>query len=59
MMTPPTPGTTSRALRTDNDWWRIRDFILDTYPITPVGFIWENRRWEGWRWFGVERNRYN
>ena len=44
-----TPFTTSRALRTDDDWWRIRDFILDTYPITPTGFIWENRRWEGWR----------
>ena len=41
--------TTSRALRTDDDWWRIRDFILDTYPITPPGSVWENRRWEGWR----------
>ena len=54
MMTPPSPSTTSRALRNDNDWWRIRDFILDTYPITPVGFIWENRRWEGLR-FHQER----
>ena len=44
-----TPTTTSRALRTDDDWWRIRDFILDTYPITPPGFVWENRRWEGLR----------
>lgn len=44
-----TPSTTSRALRTDDDWWRIRDFILETYAITPTGFIWENRRWEGWR----------
>lgn len=41
--------TTSRALRTEDDWWRIRDFILDAYPITPTGFAWENRRWEGWR----------
>lgn len=53
-MTPPTPDATSRALRTDDDWWRIRDFILDTYPITPPGFVWENRRWEGWR-FHQER----
>lgn len=45
-----TPSTTSRALRTDDDWWRVRDFILDTYRITPVGFLWENRRWEGWRY---------
>lgn len=43
------PDTTSRALRTDDDWWRIRDFILETYAITPIGFIWENRRWDGWR----------
>lgn len=48
-MTLPVPTTTSRALRTDDDWWRIRDFILDMYAITPTGFIWENRRWEGWR----------
>ncbi|MFV9672900.1 MAG: GNAT family N-acetyltransferase [Acidimicrobiia bacterium] len=45
-----TPSTTSRAFRVDDDWWRIRDFILDTYRITPVGFLWENRRWEGWRY---------
>lgn len=44
-----TPSTTARALRTDDDWWRIREFILDMYPITPTGFVWENRRWEGWR----------
>jgi mycothiol synthase len=49
-----TPLTTSRALRTDDDWWRIRDFILDTCQITPIGFVWENRRWEGWR-FHQER----
>ena len=44
-----TPRTTSRALRSDEDWWRIRDFILETCQITPVGFVWENRRWEGLR----------
>jgi hypothetical protein len=45
----PAARTSSRALRTDDDWWRIREFIMNTYPITPVGFVWENRRWEGWR----------
>lgn len=53
-MTPTLSSTTSRALRNYDDWWRIREFILDTYPITPTGFIWENRRWEGWR-FHQER----
>ncbi len=47
MMTSPAPSATSRALRTANDWWCIRGFILGTYPITPVEFIWENRGWGG------------
>ena len=54
MMTSPAPSATSRALRTANDWWCIRGFILGTYPITPVEFIWKNRGWGGWR-FHQER----
>ena len=43
------PSITSRALRTDDDWWRIRDFVSSAYPITPTGFVWDIRRWDGWR----------
>lgn len=43
------PKVTSRALRTEHDWWRVRAFIIDTYPMTPTGQNWEHRRWEGYR----------
>ncbi|MEN8234583.1 MAG: GNAT family N-acetyltransferase [Actinomycetota bacterium] len=48
------PRTTSRALRTEADWWRVHAFIIETYPITPTGQNWEHRRWEGYR-FHEER----
>jgi len=35
----------------DNDFWRIRNMISETKPITPVGFNWEVRRWDGWRFY--------
>jgi GNAT superfamily N-acetyltransferase len=40
---------TSRPVQTDDDWWRVRHLLIDTYPITPVDFNWEIRRWDGWR----------
>jgi GNAT superfamily N-acetyltransferase len=39
----------SRPIQTDDDWWRVRDLLIDTYPITPVDFNWEIRRWDGCR----------
>ncbi|MEN8113493.1 MAG: GNAT family N-acetyltransferase [Actinomycetota bacterium] len=43
------PRTTSRTLRSEADWWRVRDFIIETYPVIPTGQNWEHRRWEGYR----------
>ncbi|HVO44494.1 MAG TPA: GNAT family N-acetyltransferase [Aggregatilineales bacterium] len=40
---------TARPVQTDEDWWRIRRLLIETYPITPTGFNWEIRRWDGWR----------
>ncbi len=40
---------TSRPYRDDADFWRIRQLCLDTYPIAPIGWNWEIRRWEGQR----------
>lgn len=40
---------TSRPLTTDQDFWRVRDLLIQTFPITPIGFNWEIRRWEGRR----------
>lgn len=51
----PTPETaTSRPYRDDADFWRIRQLCLDTYPITPIGWNWEIRRWEGQRFHGED-----
>jgi hypothetical protein len=35
-----------------SDFWRIRDFLVQTCPITPLGFIWEVRCWDGLMFFG-------
>jgi len=36
-------------MRDDDDFWSIRDLLIETYPITPTGWNWEIRRWDGWR----------
>lgn len=38
----------SRPYQAIDDYWRVRSFLIDTYPITPRGFNWEIRRWDGW-----------
>lgn len=38
---------THRPYRGEDDFWRIRQFLQDTYPITPLGLNWEVRRWDG------------
>jgi len=35
---------TSRSCRGEEDFWTIRDLLLSTYPVTPMGFNWEIRR---------------
>ena len=41
--------THDRPYRGDDDFWRVRGLLLETYPITPVDFNWEIRRWDGQR----------
>jgi GNAT superfamily N-acetyltransferase len=48
-MTTKPPHITNRPLASDNDFWRVRDLLIHTYSITPFGFNWEIRRWEGRR----------
>src|SRR5690606_13546569 len=38
----------SRPYKGEADFWRVRDLLIETYPITPTGFNWEIRRWDGW-----------
>jgi GNAT superfamily N-acetyltransferase len=40
-------GITSRSFRFEPDFARVRGLLIETYPITPPGFNWEIRRWEG------------
>ena len=38
-----------RTYRHDVDWWRVRSLLLEAYPISPPGWNWEVRRWDGSR----------
>lgn len=44
----------SRSFRDDQDFWRVRDLLIDTYPITPPAFNWEVRRWDGSRFHNAD-----
>src|SRR5512133_36443 len=46
-----TANITSRPFRDDTDFWRIRDLVIDTYPITGPGWNWDLRRWDGSRFY--------
>jgi mycothiol synthase len=45
----------ARPLQNDEDWWRVRRLLIETYPITPPDFNWEIRRWDGCRFHGEDR----
>ena len=33
------------------DYLRVRRLLIDCLPITAPGFLWEVRRWDGWRFY--------
>jgi predicted N-acetyltransferase YhbS len=39
----------SRPFEGEADFWRVRELLVETYPLTPLGFNWEIRRWDGQR----------
>ncbi len=41
----------SRSMQTDEDYWQVHKLILDTVPISPLGYNWDIRRWEGKRFY--------
>ncbi len=47
-MTSPTEPIRSRPYRDFDDFRRVHRLLVETYPITPLGWNWEFRRWEGW-----------
>jgi mycothiol synthase len=46
---------TTRPYQDEVDFWRVRNLLSATYPITPLGFNWEIRRWDGWHTHRTER----
>lgn len=38
----------------EDNFWRIRHFLQETYPITPLELNWEVRRWDGVVFYTVE-----
>ncbi|MFC1960768.1 GNAT family N-acetyltransferase [Chloroflexota bacterium] len=49
-----TPRIVTRPFQDGADFGRVRDLISETYPITGLGFNWEIRRWDGWRYYGTD-----
>ena len=50
----PPETVTSLPYRDDADFRRIRQLCLDTCPLTPVGWNWDHRHWEGQRFYGED-----
>lgn len=48
-----TPTMIARPMRDDNDFVRMRALLIDTVPITPIGFNWDMRRLDGKRFYNA------
>jgi mycothiol synthase len=48
------PLITSRPMQTNEDFWRMRTLLIDTVPITPIGFNWDMRRLDGKRFYSSD-----
>lgn len=45
---------TARALRDEDDFWRMRELLSATFPITPIGLNWDVRRLDGKRFYEAD-----
>lgn len=46
---------TSRTYRSEDDYWRIRQFLRDVYLLNNrLEYCWQVYRFDYWRWHGVE-----
>ena len=41
-------------MRYEADFWRMRDLLIDTVPMTPIGFNWDMRRLDGKRFYNED-----
>lgn len=49
-----TPDPVSRCELREEDFESVRNLLIDTQRITPPGFNWETRRWDGARYHNPE-----
>ena len=49
-----TPRITARLMQQDDDYTQMRHLLLDTVPITPIGFNWDMRRLDGKRFYNAD-----
>lgn len=52
--TAPDERIVTRPLRDDQDFWRLRDLLVRTVPVTPIGFNWDMRRLDGKRFYNAD-----
>lgn len=43
-------GYTVRTAGGEEDFWLVRQFLIDTWQLMPPFYNWEIRRWDGWYW---------
>jgi mycothiol synthase len=43
-----------RPMAQDDDFWPMRQLLIDTVPITPIGFNWDMRRLDGKRFYNED-----
>jgi predicted N-acetyltransferase YhbS len=41
------PQVRARGIEGESDFYIVRNLLIETYPITPPGFNWDIRRWDG------------
>ena len=46
---PTTETITARPFQHEDDYWAVRELLIETYPLIPPDWNWEIRRWEGRR----------
>jgi mycothiol synthase len=49
-----TATVVARPYRNDQDWWLVRELLVETFGAVRPGFNWEIRRWDGWRFHREE-----
>ncbi len=47
-------NVTARPFQGEEDFWRVRELLVEAYPITPPGFNWDIRNWDGSYFYSEE-----